>query len=225
MISMQIQAYSHSVIGGREMNQDSFLCLPERGLFAVADGVGGGLQGDVASRMAVEALSSVHVTSENIRMIVESAQEAILAEALRTLGDALMGTTLTAVVLRGDQATLCQVGDSHCYLIAEGCLRQMNEDHEVYNETVGGTVLCSYLGLPPDVSPLKIQRETFTVAPGNRLLLCSDGLYRQLTDIEISSLIRENAAAPQVLVEKLCEEAVAHADYSDNVTVVYVEFD
>jgi len=220
---MQSKGVFQSVIGGREMNQDSLLCLSERGLFAVADGVGGGLKGEVASRIAVETLQNAEVTSDTIKAVVESGQAAVLHEAITTLGDALMGTTLTSVIIKDDQATLCHVGDSRLYLYREGLLKQMTEDHEAYDEGLQASVLNSYLGLPPDIHPITILRETFTLNVGDKLLLCSDGLYRQQTEVQMTAIMKAHDQDPQKLADELCAAAANSTEYSDNVTVVYVE--
>jgi len=224
-LPMQIKGFVHSVVGTREMNQDSFLVAADRGLFAVADGVGGGLRGEVASRMAVEGIAKYSSGPHTLRKAVERIQAEILHEALSSIGEALMGTTFTSLQIVEDEATICHVGDSRCYLYAESCLRQISRDHEAFDEILQSSVLCSYLGIPSDVHPLTIQEETFAVAPGNRLLLCSDGLYRQMTETRMVALLREYASEPQALVELLCSEAATSSDSSDNVTVVYVELD
>ena len=218
---MKARGYSHSVIGGREVNQDSFLVDEEKGLFAVADGVGGGLKGEVASRLAIEGFQKFAPQSGSLKPAIDQTQEIILKEAIETLGEAVMGTTLTGVRLKEGVVSLIHIGDSHCYLVQDGVLRLMNQDHESFDEVVGGTVLMSYLGLPPDLAKLTIQEEAFPILPGQSLLLCSDGLYRQLDETRMGVLIRENAQTPQQLVEKLCEEASAN-EYSDNITVVFV---
>src|SRR4051812_37511048 len=109
---MRIQGYARSVIGGREMNQDAFLVNNDKKLYAVADGVGGGLKGEVASQMAVEGLDAHCKTASELRATITTLQEAVLKEALETIGEALMGTTLTAVLIDNGSVNLCHVGDS-----------------------------------------------------------------------------------------------------------------
>lgn len=219
---MKVTGYAKSVIGGREGNQDSFLCMNDRGLFAVADGVGGGLRGEVASQMAVEGLKALPQGSTELRPVFEQIQNAVLKEALDSLGEALMGTTLTAALVKDGNLYLCHVGDSRCYLFSDPVLRALTIDHEIYDEALGGAVLASYMGIPHDVHPLTIQQETVPVQPGNKVLLCSDGLYKQVDEPRIVQLIKEQGATPEKLLETLTSEA-ARAPYSDNVTVVYVE--
>ncbi len=221
---MKVKGYSCSVIGGREMNQDSLLVNDEKSLYAVADGVGGGMGGEIASKMAVEGLNLLATEPLDLKSIVENLQVQVYKYAIANYGEAIMGTTFTSVAIRDNKLSLCHVGDSHCYLFANSVLRLLTEDHEFYDENMQGTILASYLGIPVDVHPLKIFEDRVELAVGNRLLLCSDGLYRQMTDSRIAALIREKGEDGQALVEHLCREA-AMKDHSDNVTVVYVTID
>jgi len=219
---MPTTGYSLSVIGGREMNQDSFLVADRSGLYAVADGVGGGLRGEVASKMAVDGIATLPETDVLLAPHIEKIQQAILKEAIDSLGEAVMGTTLTAVRVKDGTASFGHVGDSHLYHFTEDTLKLLNIDHELFDEGVGGTVLVSYLGIDSDVHPLQIQEETFTVAPGDKLLLCSDGLYRQLSEQRLVELLRQYATQPDNMLAAMCAEASA-VPHSDNVTVVLVE--
>lgn len=222
---MQWKGFAATALGSREMNQDAFLVNDQRGLYAVADGVGGGARGEVASKMAVDGLEHQHPDDgTRLSRTIEKLQEAVLKEALDSLGDALMGTTLTSIHLIGQCAELCHVGDSRLYLYSENLLRAMTEDHETFDETFQGPVLSSYLGLPPEYYPLKIQEEMIPIRPGDRLLLCSDGLYKQIPERKIQEYIQKHLTDGQALVNLLVDEA-SRAEHSDNVTVVYVQID
>src|SRR5262249_24304127 len=144
MKPMVIKGYAKSVIGTREMNQDSFLIWDDMKLYAVADGVGGGLRGEVASSMAVQGFRELGPTPDKLRETVLQLQDNVLKEALESIGEALMGTTLTAIQIEGNQVHVCHVGDSRCYLFAENQLRQITEDHELFDESTQSTVLASY---------------------------------------------------------------------------------
>lgn len=218
---MSHKGYSLSVIGSREMNQDSLLVAEEQGLYAVADGVGGGLKGEVASKMAVEGFALHALPAGSLVPVVERLQADVYKEAMDSLGEPLMGTTFTGVRIRGNEVTLVHVGDSHCYHFTGGVLKLLTEDHESYEEALGGPVLSSYLGMPTELHALKIQEEVFTVESGDFLLLCTDGLHHQLTERQIIQMFKEHLAQPEMLVTALCAEASA-ADLSDNVTVVLV---
>lgn len=222
---MQIKGFGHSVVGGREMNQDAFLADDQKQLYAVADGVGGGLRGEVASKMSVDGLQAAYQPGAELKPIVENLAAAVLKEALESCGgEALMGTTLTCFQITGDYAHLCHVGDSRAYLYDGVHLKQLTSDHESYDENLGGAVLCSYLGLDTRVYNLTVQTELIELKPGYRLLLCSDGLYKQLDDMQIVNYIRDQKDQPEELLKTLCRQA-AKAEYSDNVTVVYIEIE
>lgn len=221
---LKVTGYAKSVVGGREANQDSFLIWNERSLFAVADGVGGGLRGEVASKMSADGMKALPEGSTDLKKIFNDIQEAVLKEALASIGEALMGTTLTAVLISGGNAHLCHVGDSRCYLFDGKALQSMTVDHEIFDEAMGGPVLASYMGIPTDVHPITIQEEIFPIAAGNRLLLCSDGLYKQMEETRMAELIRTQGATPDKLLETLTTEA-SLTPYSDNVTAIYVTID
>ena len=221
---MTVKGFAKSVVGGREGNQDAFLLWDERSLYAVADGVGGGLRGEVASRMSADGLKALPPGSLELKPLFEKIQQSVLKEALDTLGDALMGTTLTAALVDGQTLHVCHVGDSRCYLFDGVALRLLTVDHEIYDESLGGAVLASYMGIPTDVHPLTIHEEKVPLVPGNRLILCSDGLYKQMTESRILQLIQTLGADPQALLDALCTEA-SKVPHSDNVTVVYVTVD
>ena len=226
---MSIKGYAHSIVGGREMNQDSFLVDDTLSLYVVADGIGGGLKGDVASKMAVEGLQSRIAGNKPLIDAIKGLQHTIYNEAMTMFGEPLMGTTLTSarfdLSVPGEATVhLGHVGDSRCYLFDGNILKQMSEDHESYDDTFQGSVLNSYLGIDTRSYQIKIQDEKFPVQAGNRLLMCSDGLYKQMQEMRIIELIRENFSNPQELLAKMCDEA-SKVEYSDNVTIVYVEIE
>ncbi len=219
---MRAIGYSLSALGSREENQDAFLVDNERGLFAVADGIGGGERGDVASLMAVTGVGA-HPDDCELNETFQTIQEAVLKEAIESLGDARMGTTLTAVWFKNDNTVkLCHVGDSRCYKFSQGTLQLLTTDHETFDENYGGPVLSSYMGIPTDLFPLQIQEETIPVAPGDRLLICSDGLYKQVPENDLVNAIVEHAGDPNAMLQALIAQASA-AHHSDNITIVFIQ--
>lgn len=220
---MRATGYSISVLGSRQQNQDSLLVDNDRGLFAVADGVGGGERGEVASLMAVTGVGA-HPDEGRLRETVETVQEAILKEAMESLGEARMGTTLTAMWVKGATAELVHVGDSRCYRLNEGSMQQLTTDHETFDENYGGPVLSSYLGIPTDIFPFQVQEETLLLRKGDRFLLCSDGLYKQVPESDWVTEIQAHFQDPPAFLKILADRA-AQATHSDNVTIVYVEIE
>jgi len=222
---MKVIGYGHSVIGGREMNQDSFLVDNTLKLYAVADGVGGGLRGEEASKMAVTGLQKKYLPGELLKPIVTLLAEEVLKEALESCnGQALMGTTLTAVQITDNLIHLCHVGDSRAYLFDGSALKQLTEDHEFFDEESNGAVLSSYLGLDTRLHELTITEETVEAKSGQALLLCSDGLYKQISEMQLVNLLRTKLGEPQQLLEQMCHEA-SRVEYSDNITVVLILFE
>lgn len=221
---MKTKGYFKSVIGGREKNQDAWLINDEMGLYAVADGVGGGLQGEVASQMSVDGLLQYRKEGMTMLEAFHRLQDEVYQEAMDSFGEALMGTTLSAIEFSGNKMSVCHVGDSRVYHYDGHLMRQLTEDQEVYDESMKGTVLNSYLGIDANIYPIRITQEIYTVQPGQRLILASDGLFKQLSDMQIVTMLREKIENPTELLDTLCREA-SKAEYSDNVTVVYVEIE
>lgn len=221
---MHFKGYGKSVIGSREKQQDSFLVEDSMSLYAVADGIGGGYNGEVASQMAMEGLKSRFQPSVMMSDIAKYLQKSIYMEAINQFGEALMGTTFTAARLLLDEVAVCHIGDSRLYHFDGTVLKQITIDHEQYDEGMNGTVLCSYLGIDEKQFTIQIQEESFKVKAGDSLILCSDGLYKQVEEPRIVELMKAHGANPDELLEKLTTEA-AKAPHSDNVTVVYVKIE
>jgi len=195
----------------------------------VADGMGGHVAGDIASRTAVEvAVATDAAPAER----VEAANRAILDEVNRRPELAGMGTTLTLVELGADGvARFAHVGDSRAYLLRDGVLRQLTVDHTVVNEYVQAgkltveeaathpqrSMLTRALGLVPVV---QVDAFEEPLRPGDRLLLCSDGVSSMIDDEEIAEALREGT--PEEAVWDLVERA-NHAGGLDNVTALIVD--
>lgn len=222
---MKVFGYGHSIIGGREMNQDAYLVDNNLKLYAVADGVGGGLRGEEASKMAVTGLQTNYLPGELLKPLVIKLADEVLKEALDSCnGQALMGTTLTAVQITDNLIHLCHVGDSRAYLFDGSALQQLSEDHEFFDEESGGAVLSSYLGLDTRVHALTVLEDTIEAKTGQALLLCSDGLYKQISEMQLVELLRNHLNEPEKLLEKMCHMA-SQVQYSDNITAVLVLFE
>ncbi|HEX2048654.1 MAG TPA: Stp1/IreP family PP2C-type Ser/Thr phosphatase, partial [Acidimicrobiales bacterium] len=209
-------------------------------LFAVADGVGGHQAGEVASQTAVETLlrffKEGEQTTEGLVAAVEAANHAVWELAQGSREKRGMGTTLTALALvREDgeeQLALANVGDSRTYLLQQGDLIQLTEDHSLVEELVRDgklspaeaqthpqrSIITRALGMEPE-----IEVDSWEIIPfvGDRILLCSDGLTNELSDERIASTLRQ-LADPQEAAHDLVRQARA-AGGSDNITVVVVD--
>ena len=210
-------AYRTEVGHVRSRNEDALLARPERGLLAVADGLGGHPAGDVASLTALTSVDgsdlSADSTGDDLRLAAAAAHQAVLAAAEEQPGRTGMGTTLVLAVVRDGSATVLHVGDSRAYqLLADGGLSAVTEDHGMHG------YLTQALGLDRDVRPDVAEVDC---PPGSRLLLCTDGLTNMVGDDALAELLGRGTV--QEAVDGLVEAAL-DAGGVDNVTVVVVAF-
>ncbi len=238
----------------RETNEDSLLVLEgvwnnrsvsrPVGLFVVADGIGGNEGGEIASgmlvsslaRRAAELLPALLATDESFdgRAWLTGAIQAGNDEIYEWAHEAgyEMGTTVVAVLLRGDQALIAHVGDSRVYLINAARIEQLTVDHSLVESLViahqisreearahpNANVIYRTVGDQPNVV---VDLRAARLMPGDRLLLCSDGLSGMITDALIHELVL-TAPSPQAACDTLVE-AANQAGGEDNCTVILVE--
>jgi serine/threonine protein phosphatase PrpC len=223
----------------RPENEDSFLVLESRGLYAVADGVGGAQAGDVASQMAVEILGEAFINqpadldAEDImRAAIDRANSAIYQMATDLPQLSSMATTLVALHVHGNIATIGHVGDSRAYrLDHQGNLKRETNDHSVVEEEVRAgrmtpeqaanhpskNIISRALGAELDVD---IDLKTIMVEPGTTFLLCSDGITRHIEDNEIAGILVADAE-PGEICERL-REICYDRGAEDNLTAIVV---
>lgn len=201
-------------------------------LVAVADGMGGHVGGEVASRLAIE-----HATSDDGDLTpterIMAGNDAIIDAVLENPRLAGMGTTLTLALLEPlGRVTIGHVGDSRAYLFRDGELRRLTDDHSVVEEYIAaGTIteqearhhpqrgmLTRALGLGRDLD-VDVRRERLLA--GDRFLLCSDGLTSMLEDEKLRELL--STGTPEETVWSLIDAANLAGGY-DNVTVVVVDY-
>jgi serine/threonine protein phosphatase PrpC len=213
----------------RERNEDS--AYVGRWLCAVADGMGGHVAGEIASAAVVDALRpfDVHVGNPGeltsaLGRAVSIASDRLAAMIAADRGLAGMGSTLVAMLWAGNHAAVANIGDSRAYLVRGGTLMLLTEDH-VMGKLVAnpapvqiGTFLVRYLDGRPDRSPDLTVR---TVLPGDRFLICSDGLSGVLEPEVICDVVASVRDADQAVTEliSLTHEAGA----PDNVTVIVAD--
>jgi protein phosphatase len=214
----------------RERNEDGYLVRPP--LFAVADGMGGHRGGEVASRLALETLE--RPGDAPLAERVREANRVVYERSMLDRSVAGMGTTLTAAVLEGDRLRLAHVGDSRAYLLREGRLERLTEDHTMVHQMVRQgrlteeeaawhpyrSVLTRALGTEPDVP---VDEAVVQVRPGDRVLLCTDGLTSMVEEARIGEVLR-TTPDPQEAADRLVEAAIA-AGGLDNVTVVVLDLE
>jgi len=237
---MKLSAAARSDVGMRRTaNEDAYALAPALGLYLVADGMGGHVAGQLASRLAaehtVEALQLVADRSatltEKLRYCVAAANHHVFATAQGKPEVAGMGTTLVAVLAGGGRLALAHVGDSRAYLVRGGRIRQLTDDHSLVAELVRRReispdaahghphrhVLTRAVGVRRSVDP---DLAELTPAPGDVIVLCSDGLTTHVQDPEIAALV-----AAESDLEEACGRLVALANArggEDNVTVALV---
>ncbi|MEV6633318.1 Stp1/IreP family PP2C-type Ser/Thr phosphatase [Actinoplanes sp. NPDC051470] len=219
----------------RSNNQDAFYAGDR--LLVVADGMGGMAAGDVASRLAVDAMASLDVAIDNEQQMdaLHKALEAANGRIAETVAEdtALqgMGTTLTAVIFSGDRAALAHVGDSRAYLLRDGRLNQLTKDdtyvqmlvdqglirpEEAAGHPRRAVVTQALQGEPVSPSYVIVEPQ-----PGDRWLLCSDGLTTVVSPEAIEAVLLEVADA-----QDCCKRLLALAlegGGPDNITVIVAD--
>lgn len=216
----------------RKRNEDSLRVHREAGLLVVADGMGGHAAGEVASRLAAEAVETAAVAEgQTLAQALRSAHAALIEAGRDGRGASGMGTTCVACRLHGRLLEVAWVGDSRVYRLRDGRLQQLSRDHSLVQSLVDAGelppeaaashpqrhVLAQCLGgAAPD--GIEVEADTLPAEPGDRVLLCTDGLTGELDDARIAELLvaePDDARAAEALVE-----AALAAGGHDNVTVV-----
>jgi protein phosphatase len=223
----------------RPVNQDRFLAIPERGLFAVFDGVGGQRAGEVASQTAAETIEEAltHASSDGnsidtIRRALDFANRDIFELAETDPAYKTMATTVALIYVRGEQVTVAHVGDSRVYRLEDGRFSRETIDHTDLNDDIRAgriskadapaleslNVINRALGVENTV---EVEAKSITAGDGARFLLCSDGVYRHMSDEEIARVLSENKD-PQRAADEL-KRIVHQRGAEDNLTAVVVQ--
>jgi len=248
---MAIRCRGQTDVGRRrERNEDAFLVDEPLGLFVVADGMGGHAGGDIASRLAVDTVGTTiraaaadpdgpfaeHVPlpesplPDVLRDAVSEACRAIFRRAQEEPALVGMGTTVTAMLLRGSDAFFAHVGDSRAYLVRGELIQQISEDHSfVYEQVKAGVItaeearhsrfkniITRSVGFEEDVV---VDLMGLVAEPGDLFVLCSDGLANLVEDHEIRALARATSLdeLPGALIDLANERGG-----DDNITVIAV---
>jgi protein phosphatase len=214
----------------RDNNEDAHVVDERLALFAIADGMGGHAAGEVASWTAIEALRAAVANGRPINEAIVQANDAIIERSATDASLTGMGTTLTAVVVAGGSRLLIgHVGDSRAYLLRDGSLQQLTDDHSLVGELVREgrltaeqaeshpqkAIVTRALGTDNDV---EVDVYTLDVEVGDRIILCSDGLTDMVRDRDIERIARTQPD-PQRAAELLVDAANS-AGGVDNITVL-----
>jgi len=232
----------------RDSNQDIIICCPENGFFAVSDGMGGLAGGSETSEMIAKTLPLLisEAYKELIRNPLAEYAAELLYEQVRLISDiifdtlnesnckAAYGATLCAVWFIGDYAVLINIGDSRCYLLSnrKGRIKQITNDHNVAAALVengeltikearnhkSSHSLTRFVGMEKPAQPdIFIQK----INDGDKLLLCSDGLYGMIEDVTLSKLMCSSDSG-NVIIEHMINAANLAGGY-DNISAIYIE--
>ncbi|MFE6373208.1 protein-serine/threonine phosphatase PrpC [Bacillus subtilis] len=232
----------------RQHNEDDagiFKGKDEFILAVVADGMGGHLAGDVASKMAVKAMGEKWNEAETIPTAPSECEKWLIEQILSVNSKIYdhaqaheecqgMGTTIVCALFTGKTVSVAHIGDSRCYLLQDDDFVQVTEDHSLVNELVRTgeisredaehhprkNVLTKALGTDQSVS---IDTRSFDIEPGDKLLLCSDGLTNKVEGTELKDILQSDSA-PQEKVNLLVDKANQNGG-EDNITAVLLELD
>ncbi len=227
----------------RSGNEDSFFAdaNPGRGLFVVADGMGGHAAGEVASEMAVEIVARelrvVHDlrgdgVAQTVARAVKQANAAIYQRTIAEIDKQGMGTTISVLLLANARYLVGQVGDSRVYMLREGSLRQITKDHSYVQEQVDAGYLTPEQARYHPYSNVitrcvgasgEVEADTYAgeVRAGDVFLVASDGLTGMVDDRRIQQLLSSRASAAR-MVDALIAEANGRGGL-DNITAIVVQ--
>ena len=224
----------------RAINEDACLDLPERGLWAVADGMGGHEAGDVASQMLVDTLQQISPLPptwpdylDAVRQSLHEVNQRLREESAQRYQNRTIGSTVVVLVAQEGQCACLWVGDSRIYRLRDGQLEQLTRDHSHVQELVDqgliapedahrhplANVITRAVGSADD---LEIDEGVHPLQNGDLFLLCSDGLNKTVSDEEIAYLLAQSNHNCQEAVKAFIHLALMR-DANDNVTTVVVD--
>jgi protein phosphatase len=223
----------------RNINEDAYLDLDNVGLWVVADGMGGHARGDVASQLIVESLDgldkprSLDAFSRNVTDRLRRVNQRMRAETAGSLPEQIMGSTVVAFLVYKREWSCLWAGDSRAYLLRDGQLLQITRDHSVAQELVErGELRQEEVAMHPLSNritraigardELVLDEYRSFLRDGDTVLLCSDGLNKEVDDEEVADILEnyDCDAASRELVDLTLERGAR-----DNVTVAVIHFE
>jgi protein phosphatase len=223
----------------RELNEDAVLDRPDVGLWAVADGMGGHQGGDRASRLVIDALAALPQPFAGLSDFADAARrelEAVnrrLHDEARNGAGSISGSTVATLLAHGRRGAAIWAGDSRVYRFRDKSLQALSRDHSQIEEWVvsglldrrqaGGHPACNVITRAVGAAHrLELDTIAFDVQPGDAFILCSDGLYNEVDEEQMSRILDD--ADSQQAVEQLLAAALAGAA-RDNISVVVARAD
>ncbi len=247
---MELTVGSRTDVGPRKMNQDHHGSWPDLGLFVVADGMGGHNAGEVASHLAVETIRAFiaesattpditwpfglelknSIDANRLTTAVRLANRKIYNEGSNSPDLSGMGTTVVAALVACDRITIVSVGDSRIYRLRAGALEQLTKDDTWLASVLGEKqaedadpqhplrhVLTSVVGTKDDVKPAAREEQ---LVPGDRFVLCSDGVHGKLDTTALTTLLATALSASDG-AQTIVSEAITRGT-SDNATALVI---
>jgi PPM family protein phosphatase len=242
-LAPRCEAASSTDIGTRrKVNQDRFLVRDDFGLYAVADGMGGHLGGEIAAQMCVDTIEE-QICNKDLRgdtkmklvQALQAANERVYEASISDPKLSGMGTTATCLSVTAHGAVIAQVGDSRAYFVSQSGIWQLTKDHSVVAEKLRAglitreqvktdssrNVITRSVGIEPI---LRVETFEMQIRSGDFFLLCSDGVSGALDDPQILAILQPNpmnASSLQETLDRLVAEAT-RASGDDNATAVLV---
>ncbi|MGE0622952.1 MAG: PP2C family serine/threonine-protein phosphatase [Pseudomonadales bacterium] len=217
----------------RKTNEDSVLCRPDVALWAVADGMGGHMAGDVASQAITDALGRLPLAgplSDDVDRVEDtllSVNDELRLHSRTQCQGGTVGSTVVTLLVRDEVAVVLWAGDSRLYRLRNGRLEQVTRDHNPVSDLLDSGMVSEADALAADTNiitravggqaSLSLDVAVFDVAVGDTLLLCSDGLYRELDEAALKQILAGDAI--HEVARRLLDRALAGAA-RDNVSLV-----
>ena len=217
----------------RSINEDSIFADPARGIWLVADGMGGHRDGGIASTMIVKAVSSIPVDDNALSGLLASVDvvNEDLLQRSNGVHDQIVGSTVVALIVEDRRYTCLWAGDSRCYLIRGGTVKQLSEDHTEVQELLNSGVITEQeaatwprrnvitRAVGVDLE-LKLDATSGQLENDDRFVLCSDGLTGHVSDVEILAISKKGS--PEVFCGELLKLALERGG-RDNISIIVVQ--
>ncbi|MEL0167066.1 MAG: PP2C family serine/threonine-protein phosphatase [Pseudomonadaceae bacterium] len=236
---MHWSSSSHSHPGKRRLhNEDAVLARPDAGLWLVADGLGGHRNGALASRLIVDTLAALELNNNHeqnqrrVRQALNQINRRLSTDLTRLAGQPTspMGSTVVTLLIKARRATCIWAGDSRCYLWRQNQLHLLTRDHSLAQRLINtGKLSADSAAKHPSAhvlfravgahEQLRLDSTSFAIQPGDVLLLCSDGLYRELSPAQLIEGLRQPSSTNRAA---LLVSSALRGTAADNISAVVV---